>query len=97
LRAPPNFIVAPPGVSRAQNGLSLGSGKNRPFRFGPIFLCFFKILPLNLAKTPTRDPNDIDGNMDRARSGRVARDARVNERICGVGSLLVALRKVAMV
>jgi len=43
--------------------LSLSSGEPRPFRFGLVFSLPFNALPPNTAKTQTRVPNDIDGNI----------------------------------
>jgi len=66
--------------------LSLSLGEPRLLRFGLIFLLDFNPLPPNPAKTQRRVPNDVEGNIDRTRSRRVARDASANQRIAGVGS-----------
>ena len=69
--------------------LSLSLGEPRPFRFGSLLALLFNGLPANPAKTQTRVSNDIHANGDRTRGRRVARDASVNRRISGVGSLPV--------
>lgn len=76
-------------------GLSLGEPPT--FRFGLVFSLPFNALPPNPAKTQTRVPDDIDGNIDRTRGRRVARDASVNRRISEVGSLPVFLRNAAWI
>jgi len=50
--------------------LSLSLGEPRRLRFGPLFLRLFRGLTSNPAKTQTRDPNDIDGNIARTRGRR---------------------------
>jgi len=57
--------------------LSLSLGEPRSFRFGPVFLFYFNPLQPNPAKTQSRDPNDVDGNIDGTRGRRVAREASV--------------------
>lgn len=66
--------------------LSLSLGEPRPFRFGLVFSLPFNALLPNPAKTQTRVSNDIDGNIGRTRSRRVARDASVKWQIAWVGS-----------
>jgi hypothetical protein len=66
--------------------LSLSLGEPRPLRFGPLFLRIFNGLNSNPAKTQTRDPNDLDGDIDGTRGRRVTREVRVKRRISGVGS-----------
>ncbi len=66
--------------------LSLSLGEPRRFRFGPVFLLSFNGLSSNPAKTQSRVPNDIVGNIDRTRGRRADRDACVSRRISWVGS-----------
>lgn len=77
--------------------LSLSLGEPGPFRFGPVFPLYFRVLPSNPAKTRKRVPKDFDGIIARTRSRRVARDASVNRRIFGVGSRPVSLRERAWI
>ncbi len=66
--------------------LSLSLGEPRSLRFGPIFVLYLNTMLPNPAKTQTRVPNDINGNIDRTHGRRVARDASVKLRIAWVVS-----------